>query len=193
MSEYEQMTDAPLPVEYEANGSLTTVLLRTEIEQHTEGEGEGALTYWSAQLTRIVVQTDVLTPELRKQIEADPAKYVQMVEVDGRKDGVRDAVQAWLDKALETKAVIPCEGFGSGIVYDRQACINALGLEPGDMFIDAADNAQVITEQQLNAVKQSIKKHALSLYGKATMWRGRIDAATTTAELEAIIKELETM
>lgn len=192
MSMTEQMDDTPLPVTYEPQGDWTNVLLRINIEAHTEGEGEGARTYYTDDLTRIIVRTETLTPEVRADIERDPAAYVQRIEVDDVKPEVKQKVQDWVDNATKCRTTVPCEGIPAGIVFDTQACINAMGLEKGDMFIDAADSVHApITAEEIANIKNALKNHVSSLYAKAAAWRTRIIEAKTRKELDDISAEID--
>lgn len=191
MSMTEQMDDLPQPVTYEPQGDWTTVLLRINIEAHTEGEGEEARTCYTDDLTRIIVRTEALTPEVRADIERDPAAYVQRIEVDDVKPEIESKVQAWIDKAVATRVAVPCEGIPNGIVYDQQACFVALGLEEGDTFTDAKNGLHIVTAELITAVRTGIKRYVSGIYAKATAWRTRITNATTRAELDDISAEID--
>lgn len=191
MSIKEQMDDIPQPVTYEPQGEWTSVLLRTDIKKHTEGEGKDARTYYTDRLTRIIVRSETLTEAVRADIERDPAAYVQRIEVEDVKPEIESKVQAWIDKAVVTRAAVPCEGIPNGIVYDQQACLVALGLEEGDTFTDAKNGLHLVTAELITAVKTGIKRYVSGIYAKATAWRTRITNATTRAELDAIAQEVE--
>ena len=99
-----------------------------------------------------------------------------------KKDAL-ETVQERLDASLDARATIPCEGFPAGIVYDRNALINAGGLAAGDAFIDAADGIHTLTAQDVAAVTAALKEYRQSLYAQATQRRAAIAAAATVDEL----------
>ena len=101
---------------------------------------------------------------------------------EAKKDALQ-TVQARLDAALDARATIPCEGFPAGIVYDRNALINASGLAEGDVFIDAADGLHSLTDADIEAITTALKEYRQSLYAHATAQRAEIAAATTVDEL----------
>lgn len=183
----EQTNEKPPAVEYEPAGEWTTVLIRTDIEKH----GDGTDGYYTANLHRIIVRTATLTPETRTEIETDPKRYAQMIEVDDVKPEAEQKVQKWIDAATTRTATIPCDGFPGGIVYNTQACINAMGLEEGDAFIDAGNRCAPLTADQVQTIKRALKQYVAGLYATATAWRTRISNATTRAELDAIMQEIE--
>lgn len=92
-------------------------------------------------------------------------------------------VQRVLDAVLDSRVTIPCTGFPAGIVYDRNALINAGGLAAGDAFIDAADGLHTLTAQEVSAITAALKEYRQSLYATATQQRAAIAAATTVDEL----------
>ena len=102
--------------------------------------------------------------------------------VEAKADALRE-VQGRLDAVLDARATIPCDGFPAGIVYDRNALINAGGLAAGDAFIDAADGIHTLTAQDVAAVTAALKEYRQSLYAQATQRRAAIVAATTVDEL----------
>lgn len=74
---------------------------------------------------------------------------------DARADALR-RVQAGLDAAVDTRRTVPCPGFDAGIVYDRNALINAMGLEAGDAFIDAADGLHTLSAEDIANIKAAL-------------------------------------
>ena len=102
--------------------------------------------------------------------------------VEAKADAL-EGVQGRLDALLDTRQTIPCEGFPAGIVYDRNALINAGGLAAGDAFIDAADGIHTLTAQDVAAITAALKEYRQSLYAHATQMRAAIAAATTVDEL----------
>ncbi len=99
-----------------------------------------------------------------------------------KKDALK-TVQDRLDAVLDARQTIPCEGFPAGIVYDRNALINAGGLAVGDTFIDAADGIHTLASQEVAAITAALKEYRQSLYATATQQRAAIAAATTVDEL----------
>lgn len=191
MSIKEQMNEEPQAVSYENHGKWTTVLIRTNIERVEEGEGDEKKVYWTDELTRMIVLSKTLTDDVREKIQANPAEYIRKIEVDDAKPEARAAVQAWIDRATRERTTIPCEGIDAGIVFDTQACINAMGLEAGDVFIDAKDGVHAIeSAADVACIKGALKAHVAGLYAKATEWRKRIDAAATREEIENILGEI---
>lgn len=108
-------------------------------------------------------------------------------ELDAAKKDARDIVQARLDTALDTRSTIECDGFPSGIVYDRNALINASGLAEGDTFIDAADGLHTLTAEDVEHIAAALKAHRLGLYAAATQSRTAIDAAGDVDTVEAVL------
>lgn len=105
------------------------------------------------------------------------------LELEYAKKDALERVQHALDTALDARAAIPCEGFPSGIVYDRNALINVGGLAAGDVFIDAADGLHSLTDADVAAITAALKEYRQSLYAHATAQRAEIAAATTVDEL----------
>lgn len=101
---------------------------------------------------------------------------------EARVDALR-RVQEVLDNMLDARQTIPCEGFPAGIVYDRNALINAGGLAAGDTFIDAADGIHTLTSQGVEAITAALKEYRQGLYATATQKRAAIAAAATVDEL----------
>lgn len=99
-----------------------------------------------------------------------------------KKDAL-NTVQERLDASLDGRATIPCAGFEAGIVYDRNALINAGGLAVGDTFIDAADGLHTLTNEGVEAITTALKEYRQSLYAHATAQRAEIAAATTVDDL----------
>ena len=104
-------------------------------------------------------------------------------ELGEAKADALETVQERLDAVLDTRATIPCEGFPAGIVYDRNALINAGGLAAGDSFIDAADGIHTLKEADVAAITAALKGYRQSLYAQATQRRAAIAAAATVDEL----------
>lgn len=104
-------------------------------------------------------------------------------ELDAAKEDALKIVQGHLDAALDARHTIPCTGFHAGIVYDRNALINAGGLAAGDAFIDAADGIHTLTAQDVAAITAALKEYRQSLYAAATQQRATIAAASTVDEL----------
>lgn len=179
----EQTTDRPSAVEYEPNGEWTTLIIRTDITQH--GAGDDA--YFTAQLTSRVMRTEELTEATRARIEADPAAYLADADLGALKRAAEEKVQAWIDAKTKERTTCPCDRFPAGIVYDQQACLNALGLEAGDDFIDAENGKHKLTEADVVAIRRALKRHVSGLYALATMWRDDIAAATTEQALAAVM------
>ncbi len=104
-------------------------------------------------------------------------------ELGDAKKNALETVQGRLDAVLDTRATIPCAGFEAGIVYDRNALINASGLAAGDVFIDAADGLHTLTAEDVAAISAALKEHRQGLYTQATRQRAAIAAAQTVDEL----------
>ena len=104
-------------------------------------------------------------------------------ELDEAKKDALEGVQDRLDAVLDARQTIPCEGFTAGIVYDRNALINAGGLAEGDVFIDAADGTLTLDTQSVTAITAALKEYRQSLYAQATQRRAAIAAAEEVDEL----------
>ncbi len=103
--------------------------------------------------------------------------------LDTAKKDALEEVQGRLDTMLDARQTIPCAGFPAGIVYDRNALINAGGLAAGDAFIDAADGVHTLTAQDVAAITAALKEYRQGLYATATQRRAAIAAAATVDEL----------
>ena len=103
--------------------------------------------------------------------------------LDEAKENALETVQGRLDAVLDARQTTPCEGFPAGIVYDRNALINAGGLAAGDTFIDAEDGIHTLTAQDVAAITAALKEYRQGLYATATQQRAAIAAATTVDEL----------
>ena len=104
-------------------------------------------------------------------------------ELDAAKKDALETVQGRLDAVLDARQTIPCEGFPAGIVYDRNALINAGGLAAGDAFIDAADGLHALTAQDVENIAVALKEYRQGLYATATQRRAAIAAAEDVDEL----------
>ena len=104
-------------------------------------------------------------------------------ELAAAKKDALEQVQMALDSTLDARQTIPCAGFTAGIVYDRNALINAGGLAAGDAFIDAADGLHTLTTQDVAAITAALKQYRQGLYATATQQRAAIAATTTVDEL----------
>lgn len=113
------------------------------------------------------------------------------IQLEQAKEDALQRVQEKLTVSLSTRTTIDCPGFSAGIIYDGDALTNAAGLEPGDDYIDAANNVTILTEEALKAIRVALKQYRLSLYAKATVTRALIDAAKNVDEVEAAITNAE--
>ncbi|MCQ2370473.1 MAG: DUF4376 domain-containing protein [Akkermansia sp.] len=104
-------------------------------------------------------------------------------ELADAKTDALERVQRALDSVLDARATIPCAGFPAGIVYDRNALINAGGLAAGVTFIDAADGIHTLTAQDVAAITAALKEYRQGLYATATLRRAAIAAAEDVDEL----------
>ena len=104
-------------------------------------------------------------------------------ELEEAKADALETVQDRLDAVLDARQTIPCAGFPAGVVYDRNALINAGGLAAGDVFIDAADGIHTLTDAQVTAITTALKEYRQGLYAATTQRRAAIAAATTVDEL----------
>lgn len=113
------------------------------------------------------------------------------IQLEQAKEDALQRVQEKLTSTLSTRTIIDCPGFSAGIIYDGDALTNASGLEPGDNYIDAANNVTILTEEALKAIRVALKQYRLDLYAKATVTRALIDAAKNVDEVEAAITNAE--
>ena len=114
----------------------------------------------------------------------------------GLEDAKADAlgtVQERLDAVLDARQTIPCEGFPAGIVYDRNALINAGGLAAGDTFIDAADGLHTLTAEDVENIAAALKGKRQELYAATTQVRVRIGQAEDVDAVEAALELAETL
>lgn len=100
-----------------------------------------------------------------------------------------ETVQEQLDARLSARDTVPCMGIPAGIIYDTAALTNALGMEPGDIFIDAADNLYTLTPELTENIRFALRNYRLGLYGGATDCRRRIAAADSVDALEEVVRE----
>ena len=122
----------------------------------------------------------------RKGYAETDAAITETWEPWGLEDAKKDAletVQDRLDAVLDARQTIPCEGFPAGIVYDRNALINAGGLAAGDTFIDAADGLHTLTEADVENIAAALKGRRQELYAATTRVRMAIGAAATVDDL----------
>lgn len=111
-------------------------------------------------------------------------------DLNAAKQNALVKVQNELDNLLGRRTVLHCEGFTNGIIYDQNALTNAMGLEPGDMFIDAKDKLYTLTEENIVEIKKVLKEYRLELYAGVTVKRKTIDDAANVDEVEAVLKDL---
>lgn len=109
-----------------------------------------------------------------------------------KKDALQ-TVQARLDAVLDARATVPCEGFPAGIVYDRNALINAGGLAEGDVLIDAADGLHTLTAADVENIAAALKGKRQELYAATTQVRARIGQAEDVDAVEAALELAETL
>ncbi|MDO4221808.1 MAG: hypothetical protein Q4C88_06800 [Akkermansia sp.] len=109
-------------------------------------------------------------------------------ELEEAKGNALETVQDRLDAVLDARQTIPCEGFPAGIVYDRNALINAGGLKAGMQFIDAADGVHTLTAEQVETIKGALTEKRQELYAATTQVRVRIANAQDVDEVEAALE-----
>lgn len=126
---------------------------------------------------------------ISKYVESDTEITLtwEPMDLDTAKEEAKTLVQNKLDNMLQTRTVIACEDIEAGIIYDNNALTNAMGLEEGDMFIDAADGVHTVTAEDIRNIKASLKAHRLSLYSEATQLRIRIGNAEDVDTLAEVI------
>lgn len=108
---------------------------------------------------------------------------------DAKKSAL-ESVQSALDARLTERTTLPCVGISAGIVYDPAALTNALGMEPGDVFIDAEDKLHTLTAELIQNIRSALKNHRLGLYAAATDYRRRITAAENVDAVEEAVQGL---
>lgn len=114
-------------------------------------------------------------------------------ELAAAKKDALETVQGRLDAELDARQTVPCEGFPAGIVYDRNALINAGGLAAGDAFIDAADGIHTLTAQDVAAITAALKEKRQELYAATTQVRARIGQAEDVDAVEEAIKQADAL
>lgn len=114
-------------------------------------------------------------------------------ELDAAKKDALETVQARLDAVLDARATVPCEGFPAGIVYDRNALINAGGLAEGDVFTDAADGLHTLTAEDVENIAAALKEKRQELYAATTQVRARIGQAEDVDAVEEAIKQADAL
>lgn len=114
-------------------------------------------------------------------------------ELGEAKKNALETVQARLDAVLDARATVPCEGFPAGIVYDRNALINAGGLAEGDVFIDAADGQHTLTAEDVEHIAAALKEKRQELYAATTQVRARIGQAEDVDAVEEAIKQADAL
>ena len=113
--------------------------------------------------------------------------------LDEAKADALETVQDRLDAVLDARATVSCAGFPAGIVYDRNALINAGGLAAGDVFIDAADGLHTLTTADVENIAAALKGKRQELYAATTQVRMAINAAVDVDEVEAALELAETL
>ena len=109
-------------------------------------------------------------------------------ELEEAKGNALETVKDRLDAVLDARQTIPCEGFPAGIVYDRNALINAGWLAAGDVFIDAADGLHTLTAQDVENIAAALKGKRQELYAATTQVRVRIGQAEDVDDVEAALE-----
>ena len=184
---YEEIPDA---VKIVCMGELVQVFVDvnpTPVERQYSESGEPWRGY-SVQHSEFVCRRDEID---LADVQAHPEKYLDYTPAEANaKERAKNDVQAWLDKALKTRKVIPCEGIPAGIIYDTEALINALGMTPGMTFIDAADGLHEVTAELRENVGAALGAYRADLYAAATTARKAIDAAGDAAGARAAVASL---
>ena len=96
-------------------------------------------------------------------------------------------IQQSLTQRVKQRTEVTCEAVGGSIIYDEDALINAMGLEPGDAFILADDTIVLVTEEQIGAIKASLKGFRQAIYAEATVKRQEVADAKTVEEVEKVV------
>ena len=165
------------------NGALRTMGRVPNISNPTEAQ---AAAYAAANGFKELVETPAPGRYYRKGYEEGADAITETWEpweLDAAKENALETVQDRLDAVLDARQTIPCTGFPAGIVYDRNALINAGGLAAGDEFIDAKDEVHTLTAAGVTTITAALKEYRQSLYAQASQRRAAIDAATTVDEL----------
>lgn len=160
------MDDIPQPVTWELQGKWTTVLIRTNIEPHTEGEGEEARTYYTDELTRITLENDELTPELKEAIETAPEKFVNYIPRRNRakvQKQYTDAIQKWMDDTAHTRGyddIFTAISYESSLVNRFREEANACRIWRDAVWVTCYDYLDKVLagEEELIPVEELIKK-----------------------------------
>ena len=164
-------------------GALRVMGRVPNISNPTEAQ---AAAYAAANGFKELVETPAPGRYYRKGYAETDAAITETWEPWGLEEAKKDAmetVQDRLDAVLDARQTIPCEGFPAGIVYDRNALINAGGLAAGDAFIDAADGLHTLTPLGVKAITAALKEYRQGLYATATQKRAAIAAAATVDDL----------
>lgn len=109
------------------------------------------------------------------------------IDLQIAKEEIKFNLQEKLNDALAARTVIPCEDIENGIIYDNNALTNAMGLDVGDIFIDAQDGLHTVTEDTINNIRTALKNYRRSLYADVTQKRALVENATSVDELIDII------
>ena len=96
-------------------------------------------------------------------------------------------IQESLNFRIKQRTEVTCEALEKSIIYDEAALINAMGLEPGDAFICADDSIILVTEEQIAAIKATLKGFRQGIYAEATVKRQEVADAKTVEEVERVI------
>ena len=164
-------------------GALRVMGRVPNISNPTEAQ---AAAYAAANGFKELVETPAPGRYYRKGYAETDAAITETWEPWGLEDAKKDAletVQDRLDAVLDARQTIPCEGFPAGIVYDRNALINAGGLAAGDAFIDAADGLHTLTEADVENIAAALKGKRQELYAATTRVRMAIGAAEDVDDL----------
>ena len=105
------------------------------------------------------------------------------IELEEAKRQALERVQEELNFAVKQRTEVNCEALDKAIIYDQDALFNAMGLEAGDYFICADDSVIQVTDEQIAAIKATLKEHREGIYGEATRKRGVIARAESVDEL----------
>lgn len=107
------------------------------------------------------------------------------------KEETMNLIQKWIDLSVVSKKQIPCPVLGEDIVFDRQALINAMAIRPGMYWIGVSNVPHELDEEKINGIQAALMTYVQEgIYGVATLWRGRVDAAETVEAVKEVADEV---
>lgn len=156
-------TERPEAVEIKEQHRGWEVYIHVNIEEHTS---EDMSTYYTFNTATLILGKDELTPELRADMEANPAKYVSYIPVAERpalQKQYTDAIQKWMDDTAHTRGyddIFTAISYESSLVNRFREEANACRMWRDVVWVTCYDYLDKVLagEEELIPVEELIKK-----------------------------------